>query len=79
MSANENKGAIGCAVYDVVPATICSARLSVESVARWRKNGVIPATIRGRGLVSNLKRATMQVTWSHATAVTGPVLRHVLR
>ena len=40
MSANENKGAVGCAAYDVVPATSCSARLSVESVARWRKRTV---------------------------------------
>ena len=38
MSANENKGAIGCAVNDVVPATICSARLSVE-----KKNGIMSA------------------------------------
>jgi hypothetical protein len=35
MSANENKGAIGCAVYDVVPAIMCSAPLSVE-----KKDGI---------------------------------------
>ena len=35
MSVNENKGAIGCAVYDVDPATMCSARLSVE-----KKDGI---------------------------------------
>ena len=40
MSANTDKRAIGCAVYDVVPVTICSARLSVESVARRRKRTV---------------------------------------
>ena len=37
MSANENKGAVGCAAYDVVPVTMCSARLSVESVAQTKK------------------------------------------
>jgi hypothetical protein len=45
MSANENKGAIGCAVYDVVPATICSARLSVE-----KKNGIRRTMIANESL-----------------------------
>jgi hypothetical protein len=40
MSANENKRVIGCIVYDVVPATMCSAWLSMESVARWKKRMV---------------------------------------